>query len=311
MTKRKSKTLYHYCSLHTFKSIMENRSIWLSDIRKSNDSKELLWVSKQCSTLILEIWVNYLNALKEADLLSNISTDHFDEFEKIRSLIDNHDLCMCWAFCLSEKRDDLGQWRGYADDGQGVSIGFSSDFFDIIDILIGRIAEKGELRFQKIKYRKKDIDALFQESIDATPITADLSPDQVLNLCREAVGMAFWLAPFYKNETFKDEKEWRVAYTAVSSDVIKHNMPNPADKDSVVNDIANFKKFGYVVKNQTLVSHLELDLPLLKNIVSSITLGPKCKVTPFEMQMFLASIEMDKNHKGKAIKILRSAASYQ
>ena len=184
-------------------------------------------------------------------------------------------------------------------------------FFDIIDLLIGRIAKKGELRFQKVQYRKKDIDSLLQDSVNSTPITAILTPEEVLDLCRAAVSMAFWFAPFYKNETFKDEREWRIAYTAVSSDVIKHNLPNPADKDQIVNDIAFFKNFGYVVKNQTLVSHLELTLPLLKNIISSITLGPKCKVTPFEMQMILASIEMDKNHQGKPIKILRSAASYQ
>lgn len=36
--------LYHYCSLETFQNIVENKSIWLSDVQKSNDSKELEWI---------------------------------------------------------------------------------------------------------------------------------------------------------------------------------------------------------------------------------------------------------------------------
>lgn len=35
--------LYHYCSLDTFLSIVQNRTIRLSDITKSNDAKELTW----------------------------------------------------------------------------------------------------------------------------------------------------------------------------------------------------------------------------------------------------------------------------
>lgn len=37
----KDKVLYHYCPTSSFLSIMESRSVWLSDIGKSNDAKEL------------------------------------------------------------------------------------------------------------------------------------------------------------------------------------------------------------------------------------------------------------------------------
>ena len=32
------------------------------------------------------------------------------------------------GFCLSKKGDLLSQWRGYADDAFGVSIGFEKDY---------------------------------------------------------------------------------------------------------------------------------------------------------------------------------------
>lgn len=43
MSEKQPKTLYHYCCLDSFLSIITKSSIWLSDIGKSNDSKELLW----------------------------------------------------------------------------------------------------------------------------------------------------------------------------------------------------------------------------------------------------------------------------
>ena len=38
------KTIYHYCSLETFNSIITNKTLRLSDITKSNDSKELIYI---------------------------------------------------------------------------------------------------------------------------------------------------------------------------------------------------------------------------------------------------------------------------
>lgn len=46
------KVLYHYCSLPTFQKIIEGRSIWLSDISKSNDSMELVWVYKELKNIV-------------------------------------------------------------------------------------------------------------------------------------------------------------------------------------------------------------------------------------------------------------------
>ena len=41
-----SNIVYHYCSLDTFNLIISNKTLRVSDIRKSNDSEELLWYTK-------------------------------------------------------------------------------------------------------------------------------------------------------------------------------------------------------------------------------------------------------------------------
>lgn len=39
--------LYHYCSMNSFFNIIRNRSIWLSDVSKSNDKDELIWYKEK------------------------------------------------------------------------------------------------------------------------------------------------------------------------------------------------------------------------------------------------------------------------
>ena len=39
-------TVFHYCSMDTFYAIITNKTLRLSDITKSNDSMEILWVTK-------------------------------------------------------------------------------------------------------------------------------------------------------------------------------------------------------------------------------------------------------------------------
>ena len=110
-------TLYHYCSLSTFYSIIKNRSIWLSDVSKSNDSQELVWATRQCKSLVLKKFLEYVERMKANDRFIDTRFREFNKtFDQFES-IDAANSLKSWVFCLSEKGDNLGQWRGYADDG--------------------------------------------------------------------------------------------------------------------------------------------------------------------------------------------------
>lgn len=54
---------------------------------------------------------------------STVTTEEIEEIR--RALLIIEDMFDGLGFCLSEKPDLLSQWRGYADDGQGLSIGFN------------------------------------------------------------------------------------------------------------------------------------------------------------------------------------------
>ena len=91
MGQRVPRVLYHYCSLSTFKSIFDNKSIWLSDIRRSNDSLELQWIMGQCQTCILKAWVNYARSVQNERGMEIITSDHFEQFEKLYNLAKSYE----------------------------------------------------------------------------------------------------------------------------------------------------------------------------------------------------------------------------
>lgn len=68
-----------------------------------------------------------------------------DSVEGVEKIIDG------LGFCLSKEGDLLSQWRGYADDATGVSIGFSEDY-------LGQLAKaerepnKSGFTLQKMEY---------------------------------------------------------------------------------------------------------------------------------------------------------------
>lgn len=315
MPQRVPRVLYHYCSLSTFKSILDNKSIWLSDIRKSNDSLELGWIMGQCQHYMMETWFDYVKSVQDKRDTDIVTLEHFRQFEQLYNLAKDYDAedgTKNWVFCLSEKSDDLGQWRGYADDGQGIAIGFNSAFFKKIRYIGNSIRSiTVNLDFDQVHYSKKDIKAFFNQQAGLSKINVDLTPDEVIQYMKRAFAFSYIFAPLYKNDKFKDEKEWRIFYSMHFDELEKGKKPGiPKDKN-VFSDIMTLEKYGFVQKDRTLVSHLELELPKIKQAIHSITIGPKSNVSPLDMKLYLMSIGLLEHIDDDSIKIQRSMISYR
>lgn len=106
-------TLYHYCGNESFISIIRNRSIWLSSLKLSNDTKE--------GRVVIET----IMRLAQKD---GLDASAQDQLARGLSFLENFFDGL--GFCLSSEGDLLSQWRGYADDGRGVAIGFSKEFLE-------------------------------------------------------------------------------------------------------------------------------------------------------------------------------------
>ena len=123
---------YHYCSLETACAIISNASLRLCDITKSNDSAEITYG-----------YAAAMDSLKRIGLISGSGptlefADHWIELLRpeyqtmLREALSRHLLPpnrLCYAVCLSERADQLSQWRAYGDDGRGVALGFDLSTF--------------------------------------------------------------------------------------------------------------------------------------------------------------------------------------
>lgn len=302
--------LYHYCGLQTFQNIIENRSIWLSDISKSNDAQELRWMHGQCTYYILQAWVTYVEKLEKAGKFFLLQSKHFETVERLQNYAKLPITSKTWAFCVTEKQDDLGQWRGYADDGAGVAIGFKSDIFEAIEAICHVINRGEDLYFKKVRYSEKEIESFFYEQLGLKSISANCDPDTVIKLLEEATFKAVWNAPFFKNLTFADEKEWRLAYTTNFSTLFNGYLPRLPEKCETL-DNPFHSRYGYIVRNHDLVSHIEVGIDAMKECLSSIVIGPTSKLSVVDLKLYLISQGILANFSDDSVKIYTSGSPYR
>lgn len=213
-------TLYHYCTPEAFISMLSSRKIWLSSLTLSNDSNEGK-VLNDAFTRILEKNEHDIEVKKKASAI-------FDSFEMTMDGL---------GFCLSSAGDLLSQWRGYAANGQGFSIGFSKQYltelskniastqpkFNLLEVIYSPDQQELEL-MSAYNFIKKYIGSgkLNQPSLSRLPIRtnahgADNTPEQSDDILESAhldffYGVINSLPNMFslKNPAFKEELEWRL-----------------------------------------------------------------------------------------------------
>lgn len=109
-------TLYHYTDEAGLAGIIERGKLWFSDIFALNDPSELR------------------HGLRIAiDLLKSRATPARPEIATFASMFERFDLDAgieaaghFFICCFSADGDDLGQWRAYANNGRGFTLGFDT-----------------------------------------------------------------------------------------------------------------------------------------------------------------------------------------
>lgn len=184
--------VYHYCSIDTFLKIIQSNVIRLSDIGKSNDYGERIYIENR-------IHEQLIRAVEEA-----MSPEVFKNFLKIEKSC--RDMCrediILYAICFSEEKDLLSQWRGYANNGTGVAIGFSKDVLEPLN------TERYGLTFKPVCYEEKAQEEFVRKQVqtiintmhikNAYAAFAEVYENEIANIgCIKAPG-------------FSEEKEWRL-----------------------------------------------------------------------------------------------------
>lgn len=285
-------TLYHYCSSDSFEKIVSNKTIRLSSLLLSNDYKE--------GNAVIELIEVLLG-----------SSEYSEEDKKVISewLCFFRDHFHGIGFCLSEHGDLLSQWRGYANDGAGFSIGFSKEILknitDSLKTIGGRSVSLREINYDKIGHfpiiapiiknlKKICTDPKYKTTLAG--LLALLPEDDLLEMQkknddRKGDDLLEALLPIsdelytLKNYAFREEKEWRLLSRI---------------------DGSNFYKIECQVKENKLVPYDEIDIKnYTSRIINKITVGPKNQTPHSVIKNWL-------KEKGYGdVEVLNSTASYR
>ncbi len=291
--------VYHYCSLEAFKSIIENKCLWLCDVEKSNDSAE-------CRVLPNAIADEMERKFPiDQTLVPDLTIAGRERTRMMQTAADDRDFIPQRAYCISfsGSADLLSQWRGYANDATGLCIGFKADYF--------RDLEKYGFSFKPIQY---DPSALAYEVAYCfadienylkglrilpprqLPTATEhnkkrLEGDEIIKKIQAAV-------PFYKQSGFQEENEFRLCLSAkhiYETRIIKESKVYQQYLDqTMLNNMSespfSLSPLKFRTSSYGLQSYYELSFDQIKDdIIQAIIIGPKSPVMKEDICLLLAA----------------------
>ena len=323
MSRRKSKDkiIYHYCTLDTFFRIITNKTIRLSDLRKTNDSAEKLWGEKVALEALNEsLKDNGINMeLHEDYYYSDGVLSHYEQAKsELNRMLKNKTLITCFSL----EGDQLGQWRGYGQNGEGISIGFDYKLLKknikgndnvIIDEVIYKKEKqikvvKEKLFLPAIQYMRNMFD---EDKVRCSESFNEYFIEEFDCFCEVLDYSAEYICDIIKNPAFKEEKEVRIMYnTGLFEEEEKDEVLEICNKEILLGskNALRLEPIRYQVKGCNLVSYADLMFENLvsEGIIKEIIIGPKSKATIDDIVKFLYIKGFDEN-----VSVRVSSSTYQ
>lgn len=183
--------IYHYCSMDSFSKIIENKELWLTSSVKMNDITEGNWI------------IAVLRKYVEENLVSSKADIKF-----ANSMLDFISLNSSYIYmtCFSQTGDLLSQWRAYADDCKGISIGFRLNSFSIPIIDNSLYSSYRNDRYYICKVQYLDYNNVYK-LLDNIFKNYELTKIDYAEIAINFIRMRAIL----KNDSFSQEMEWRLA----------------------------------------------------------------------------------------------------
>jgi hypothetical protein len=193
-TLRPGQKLCHYTTLEGAQSIIAGGDLWLTNSRYSNDDEELDYGHRLVDDVLGEMEQEAKPNAPRIDWLQKLGAD----MRSARG--DNVYIC-----CFCETDNLLSQWRGYADNGGGVSIEFDPFGFTLV---AGPDCMYGLMRLWKVFYDANQQRQIIRSCIDHPwPVPIGESPD------RSVVDALQFFVSTFKGSDFREEKERRLIFT--------------------------------------------------------------------------------------------------
>jgi hypothetical protein len=215
--------LYHYTNNQGLRGILESGRIWFTDYRHLNDPSELMHGIDMAHDVAGSLG-------RGADGRVRLFLEDFADLLRP----DNFTATLEFFIAsFSRARDDLGQWRAYADNGRGYAIGFAPRMFGIGELVPGRLPEfVGPVRYKidevcaRHNAALEEAVAIFFETVKAN---ADLVRNKAIGIpfmeqfVREIIAQPIiWNCLTSKHPAYEHEQEVRLLIMGAPERLLPH-----------------------------------------------------------------------------------------
>lgn len=281
-------SLFHYCSSSTFTSIISNRSIWLSSLNMSNDTME--------GKLVAEII--YRLAKKDG-----LDEGTIKQLQAAISFLEEENDGL--GFCLSENGDILSQWRGYATDATGFSIGFSKEYLSALSESL-RVQNQIYFTLKNVEYDATAQEELVRPTYEKVKQTIEVGLKKIPLPPRGLIDLF----------TDKEVKEYKDVFQSVLSEIFMLFPKLYALKTAAFREELEWRLISYKTRDEVscsfkalidrIVPYREFLLPNLEAApIIEIFIGPKNHTPGYVVKAFL------EKHDFENVTISRSSATYR
>jgi hypothetical protein len=269
--------LFHYCSTVRFHAIATSNNIRFSDINMLNDESEMRWaysIFEEAATRL----VKRQGVLADAPVIEVAFIDAIDNvFSEVPFSLHP------FVACFSLNPDLLSQWRAYADDGRGFSIGFSGV----------SLRRQMPATFLRVLYDKEQQVKEMMAAIVAVYLAQQqASEDSKRARFIEDCGLLRMFMAAFKHPSFSEEQEvraLRVLNIERHGDLMKFlNDGGLGGDEAQVSD----GPVSFQVKGNHLVAYTDVRLtpPDMSSPISQLTWGPKNHSAPPNIFLFLGGL---------------------
>jgi hypothetical protein len=177
--------VYHYTSVAAARAMVETRTIWMSEFTAMNDASEFAYARDRLVALLTNRNV-YVETLARTCVIF-----------ALEGLTANTGLLLG---SLTARRDDLGQWRSYANNGAGCVLGIDARYLE----------HEAGVAIRTVLYEEALVDKMLRTALEVVQAQAEEAPgdiDELMEFARHLVADLFNI----KHPGFADEREVRIA----------------------------------------------------------------------------------------------------
>ncbi len=303
------KLVYHYCDNYKMANILSGKTLRMSDITKSNDYEEVKMFFPGILDAIEDEYrkdefpLQYMDRTNR-DALGKLLEWEYDilRYEFDRGGVTNFVVCFC------EEGDVLSQWRGYADNGKGCSLGFSvKELEDYCNTY------KGILRFEQVDYKTvKEINVTIVEEalkvlnelrglrnwiVENLPSLNEEKIDKMFQYYfHQMISSVLMSSLKYKNETFKEEQEWRLFFSQQIYKYAKWIYGDEEIETIVYDDMLKVIKnrIEFNVTSDDLIPFYPIKFTEISpNPIKQVIVGPQNKIMEKDFSLYVASNKLN------------------